>query len=1128
MKIKTLFQPKKATNLSGNITTTGAVTVINKGSATVDGQIIQPASIITNTINANELTTNNIQNNGNITTTSLSSNTISSNVISSSSLSTGDLTTNGMLATGDVHINGDLAVDGNSYLPAIQSVTIDNADTITTKNLNVTGSAHFFELIIDQIKAAGGSIIVTPADGFKIDDITFNGMYYTTYDGNTMHFENCPFLWFKATDQDNLNGNGRSNLWTKWDQAICADFNAVKAGSNFNVDNNSWWCMVGTTNNEALNTYSYADFMSYNSYSYAYTYNQYTYTYSYEWVNAEPKSVPGKPVWHEIYDRTTDHGELLETAYCHYIALLPYNPDGDERGVEEEQYSSWRWGPDYDQQEYYKQIGNDVAMLGHNWRDESRTSSTTNRRSAIYMSCYNNNLDSDLKPPFWAHYTNINDFTLDGRRLTKFDAAGGEVIGNFKVQAGNTQVDLDQYIKSLQDTNPMKLYARNMLDQDLTLIALQTNNENKITSLNNFPPIIAIKVSNDNTDINLTTDTNLNSLTLNLFGNDPTYGRNIDLKNWVTGTTTDNYNGIYVTDVAYLVPQIALISFGYRQVHGGQTISNTSITFSGQYTINPDTYDFSYNIPVIGILNAKGDDAELYRIVKKYEDATVDGDGDLAIDIKYAIQHIIGTNCTYPQPTSSQKLRITIYSGTGSIIGDQPIEWGSDKWIGAGYWEWTYTQTDWYAQRLAQRVMYVTVDLMDGNDILDTTLFNVQLSNTSLFSVKAGLTESIQANTTAINNETNDREIQYSSIMQTVTEIVSTVTDQQTRINGLTSYTYTNISEIDQKADRISLNVTSLQGDLNNLETGIRSTGIDIEDGKINLQADKVTFSNSDGTVNDKISIDPTTGTLNAENANISGIINANISYSPFIVLNENNATFNSSTNLYDLQLENYITGNGVSVASNFALWDGDPDYELNAILPEPYTDRNGMELTFVGIPQTRMPNGYVRISGSIMYDDGMTPYFVGATPIWPVQNTMIKMVNASFGYMAGWWITEGEFYLDNPATTNNPRLVSISNKTPATLPYKSITSNYTTTQFDTVIEAKSPNITITLNYLNANVGKTIMVLASFANGSININTTANKKIVNAGTLQDSIRLDEYRTLTFLWTGSMWWVFAHH
>ena len=829
MKIKTLFQAKKATNLSGNITTNGAVTVINKGSATVDGQIIQPASIVTNTINANELTTNNIQNNGNISTNSLSSNTISANTISSSSLSTGDLVANNIFSTGNLTLQGDLTVEGDANFSTIKSTNIDNADTITTKNLTVTGTAHFFELIIDQIKAAGGSILATPADGFTIDDITFNGIFYTSYGGTTYHFENCPFLWFKSTDGDNLrNDKGRKNTWEIWDQAICANFNAAFDGNySVGVNNNLWWCMVGNTNNTHM-SYSYADFMTYNSYSYAYTWDPTTSSYTYQWVNAEPKSNIGQPVLHNIYDRTRNNGELLETAYCHYIALLPYNPDNDSRPTQEENYSSLTW--DDAPQDYYKQIGNDVAMLGHNWRDRRTNSDATNRRSAIYLSCYSNDLDHDLRPPFWAHYSNIDDFSLDGKRLTKFDAAGGEVIGSFKVQSGNSQVNLDQYIDSRLTTNPAGLIMQTNYNQNLDLVVIQTDSANKIYDINNFPTNIQLVATNDT--MPMLDISKYKSLHIQFLGTD------YDLLNF----TDEGQQGIYLSSVMTVqqTSRYFNLSFDWRGTE--ETITNSSIYVYGTVEIDNTDYNISKSIPITYVDTVEGTDAELYRLVKKFESAVVDENGDLTADLQYKIQHVIGTTVTYPQPTNTQTLRIRVYGGTGNVI-QEPAPLTSSNWKSGGYWEWPGSQKDWYEQELANRAMYAIVDLMDGAEILDSVLVNVELSNTSLFEVNDKLMRSIQANTTAIDDETNARQTQYSSIMQTVKGITTTVSNQQSQINGLQSYTYTNISEIKQEATGISLSVSTLQSDLDNLEGGIRTTGINITDGSITIDADKLTVN---------------------------------------------------------------------------------------------------------------------------------------------------------------------------------------------------------------------------------------------------------------------------------------------
>jgi hypothetical protein len=65
----------------------------------------------------------------------------------------------------------------------------------------------------------------------------------------------------------------------------------------------------------------------------------------------------------------------------------------------------------------------------------------------------------------------------------------------------------------------------------------------------------------------------------------------------------------------------------------------------------------------------------------------------------------------------------------------------------------------------------------------------------------------------------------------------------------------------------------SLEAILTN--TGLRSTGIDITDGLIDLRADKVKFSNSNGTVSGKVYIDPTYGTIHATDGYFSGEITA-------------------------------------------------------------------------------------------------------------------------------------------------------------------------------------------------------------------------------------------------------------
>ena len=73
------------------------------------------------------------------------------------------------------------------------------SDTLTTQTLNVLGAAHFWELIIDKVKAAGGNVLITPASmevDFVGDDVVytvdatkspFKEMFYNESEGTGIY-----------------------------------------------------------------------------------------------------------------------------------------------------------------------------------------------------------------------------------------------------------------------------------------------------------------------------------------------------------------------------------------------------------------------------------------------------------------------------------------------------------------------------------------------------------------------------------------------------------------------------------------------------------------------------------------------------------------------------------------------------------------------------------------------------------------------------------------------------------------------------------------------------------------------------------------------------------------------------
>ena len=128
---------------------------------------------------------------------------------------------------------GDHGIDqlGNALLNALKTTEIENSGDIITKNLTVTGLMHVFELVIDHMKSAGGAVLLTPADGFKVDKVEAVAGGYK--------------LYWRVTDGS---GRARQNMWEVGDQALCQTHNGLAAGTTYNASNKLYWCAVTDRN----------------------------------------------------------------------------------------------------------------------------------------------------------------------------------------------------------------------------------------------------------------------------------------------------------------------------------------------------------------------------------------------------------------------------------------------------------------------------------------------------------------------------------------------------------------------------------------------------------------------------------------------------------------------------------------------------------------------------------------------------------------------------------------------------------------------------------------------------------------------------------------------------------------
>ena len=237
INIKKYAKPKETTNVSQSGYANSTTRIINQAATGGVAAAFEPHYLWgqyfddTRDISGDMTDVGNINATGNISTTAniTAGGTITGNKIVANTADIGTLDADAITAD-DATITSILS----NYIHNTGDIVNDNM--ITTKDLTVTGTAHFFELIIDKIKASGGAAIFTPADGFRIEDDT---CIIKVQDGYV--------ITFYTTDGQ----RAIRNMWQVGDQAICRSFNEAHVGTSYNVKNKYYWTLVtqaGTLN----------------------------------------------------------------------------------------------------------------------------------------------------------------------------------------------------------------------------------------------------------------------------------------------------------------------------------------------------------------------------------------------------------------------------------------------------------------------------------------------------------------------------------------------------------------------------------------------------------------------------------------------------------------------------------------------------------------------------------------------------------------------------------------------------------------------------------------------------------------------------------------------------------------
>ena len=125
-----------------------------------------------------------------------------------------------------------------------------------------------------------------------------------------------------------------------------------------------------------------------------------------------------------------------------------------------------------------------------------------------------------------------------------------------------------------------------------------------------------------------------------------------------TPSLPSGYQGIYVSSMSksqYQPFRLTLAFAGSEQI-----VTTSSMELHAEITNSGTTYILNKSIPINSVSSVEGTDAEVWQLYKDTEIAVVKQDKSLDVQLRYAIEHIVGTTSTIVTPTN-MKLRVCRY-----------------------------------------------------------------------------------------------------------------------------------------------------------------------------------------------------------------------------------------------------------------------------------------------------------------------------------------------------------------------------------------------------------------------------------------------------------------------------------
>ena len=484
----------------------------------------------------------------------------------------------GNLNIGNVNaVNGHFKEMNNDILKAAEAYI---------NNLTVTGSAHFFELIIDKIRSVGGAIMLTPGDGFEL------------WGFNLSSKDNEVNLWWVC---DDVKG-AKYNHWKVNDQALCKSFDDSVLGESTYIENKNWWAKVVAVNESPTwcvklgtdeynpdlvmslpnntyynNTHSYlrkTDFTESSDYVYVEKTNRANWISNEEYFNLSD-SDKSKYEYSQLYIHQNEDGSVIQITKLQYENTDPINTD---LLVYDNKEKSWRLLRDFckadckscfsitidktkcspgstfsvgdgSYKSYVFQEGDNIVMLG-NQTDE-------NRQNAIYLNAggQGDSLDTDIRPPFFAQYKGINDFDLKSHRLTWFSGGwvgaqgtqgyANNIQGNLKIATGES---VEEYVGSEIIAQSDVITMR--VKSDISEAGITIHDDEIILDADKTTVTGTLQLNDDKTGLVLYDDNGL-----------PV----ISILNTPTGDITNTRTPLNTRDTIELVEQTSMTTFHMKQ-----------------------------------------------------------------------------------------------------------------------------------------------------------------------------------------------------------------------------------------------------------------------------------------------------------------------------------------------------------------------------------------------------------------------------------------------------------------------------------------------------------------------------------------------------------------------------------